>query len=74
MNIINDFSSYIWTIALKTKAEVGRALQVWHKVVENQSNKWLKILVTDNGELLFNNIIKWCMDYSVEHHLTVPYC
>jgi len=73
MNIINDCSSYIWTIALKSKADTANALQVWHRGVENQSNEHLKILVTNNEELLSNDTVKWCTEHGIEHQLMAPY-
>src|SRR6267142_78954 len=73
MNIIDDCSSYIWTIVLKSKADAANTLQVWHRGVENQSNEHLKILVTDNGELLSNDTVKWCTEHGIEHQLMVPY-
>jgi hypothetical protein len=73
MNIIDDFSSYVWTVALKTKADASKAFQIWCNTVENQSNERLKVLITDNGELLSNDMIKWCGDRGIEHLLTAPY-
>jgi len=37
MNIIDDFSSYVWTVPLRAKSNAADALQVWHHLVENQS-------------------------------------
>ena len=73
MNIIDDFSSYVWTIALKTKVDASKAFQIWCNIVENQLNEHLKILITDNRELLSNNMLKWCGDHGIEHLLTAPY-
>jgi transposase InsO family protein len=73
MNIIDDFLSYVWTIALKTKVDASKAFQIWCNTVENQSNKRLKILITDNRELLSNNMLKWCGDHGIKHLLTAPY-
>jgi transposase InsO family protein len=73
MNIIDDFSSYVWTVPLKTKDEAAHALQVWHRVVENQCGDRLKILTTDNGELLSNHVTEWCANAGIVHQLTAPY-
>jgi hypothetical protein len=73
MNIINGFSSYTWTIPLKHKGDACAAIQTWHKAVENQTDEKLKIILTDNGELLFRDILKWCSDNGIEHQLTAPY-
>ena len=73
MNIIDDYSSYVWTIPLKNKSDAAEALQVWHRVVENQSGERLKTLITDNGELLSHNTTSWCSANGIEHLLTAPY-
>jgi hypothetical protein len=73
MNIIDDFSSYVWMIPLKSKDEAAPALQSWHRVVENQCSNRLKILTTDNGELLSNQVAEWCAQAGIEHQLTAPY-
>lgn len=73
MNIIDDFSSYVWTIALKSKDEAAPTLQNWHCTVENQSGHRLKILVSDNGELVSRSMTEWCAQFGVAHHRTAPY-
>ena len=73
MNIIDDFSSYVWTIPLRGKDGASQALQVWHRLVENRSGEKLKILVTDNGELVSQSVADWCADSGIEHQLTAPY-
>jgi hypothetical protein len=54
MNIIDDHTSYVWSLPLKAKSDASSVLQRWQRVVENRSRCKLKILVTDNGELLLN--------------------
>ena len=39
--------------------------------VRNQSGGRLKILVTDNGELVSNKISEWCAINGIDHQLTV---
>jgi hypothetical protein len=56
MNVIDDFSSYVWSLPLRTKGEAALVLQQWHKHVMTQSDRPLKILVTDNGELVSNSM------------------
>src|ERR1700722_4725513 len=60
MNIVDDFSGYVWSIPLRSKDEAAPALQDWHRVVENRSGERLKILVTDNGELVSRLMTDWC--------------
>jgi len=73
MNVIDDFSSYVWTIPLKLKGDVAPSLQNWHRSVENQSGHCLKILVTDNGKLVSNSMADWCAEFGINHQCTAPY-
>jgi Integrase core domain len=68
MNVIDDFSSYVWSLPLRSKSEAAPVLQSWHRAVENQSGHRLKILVTDNGELVSKSAQNWCADHGIEHH------
>jgi hypothetical protein len=73
INLINNFSSYIWSLPLRNKAEAAIALQHWHKHVITQFDRPLKILVTDNGELVSNSISFWCLANSINHLVTALY-
>jgi hypothetical protein len=59
MNVIDDFSSYVWSLPLKSKEEAASVLQLWHRTVKNQSGHKLKILVSDNGELISKSMQDW---------------
>jgi hypothetical protein len=73
MNIIDDYSGYHWTQPLKAKSEAVRELCEWLLAVENQSDKKLCYLVTDNGELCLNEVEHWCAENGITHHFTVPH-
>ena len=73
MNVIDDYSSYMWTIPLKSKGEAATSLQDWHRTVENQSDRRLKILVTDNRELVSKSMAEWCTQFGINHRWTAPY-
>ena len=73
MNLIDDFSSYVWTFPLKSKGEAASVLQRWHQAVENQCEHRLKILVSDNGELVSNTMASWCSQFGIDHRRTAPY-
>jgi hypothetical protein len=36
MNIVDDFSNYVWSLPLRSKSEALIAFQGWHATVENQ--------------------------------------
>lgn len=48
-------------------------LQKWHRAVENQSGHKLKILVSDNGELVSKAMEEWCGQLGIDHQRTAPY-
>jgi Integrase core domain len=73
MNVIDDYSSYVWSLPLRNKSKAASILKIWHCVVENQSGHCLKILITDNGELISKSIENWCEDHGIDHNLTAPY-
>jgi hypothetical protein len=73
MNIIDDFSSFVWSIPLASKSDATLAFQTWHRAVENQSDARLKIITTDNGELLSNATTAWCAAHGITHQLTAPH-
>ena len=67
MNVIDDFSSYIWSLPLRNKEEAASVFQLWHCAVENQSGHCLKILVSDNGKLISNSMHEWASTHGVDH-------
>jgi transposase InsO family protein len=73
MNIIDDFSGYVWCIPLRSKSDALPNFQVWHKAVTVQTGNTLRILVTDNGELVSNAMRSWCDSLGIDHQLTAPY-
>src|SRR6266702_2783311 len=73
MNLIDDFSGYVWSVPLQSKSEACEAIQTWHKAVVTQTGDKLQILVTDNGELVSSNVHDWCNAEGIDHQLTTPY-
>ena len=73
MNIIDDFSGYVWSIPLRSKSHACPALQTWHKAVTVQSGESLRIITTDNGELVSKSMQNWCQTLGINHQLTAPY-
>jgi len=67
MNVIDDFSSYVWSLPLRNKEEAASILQLWHCAVENQSRHHLKILVSDNSELISKSMQDWASLHSIDH-------
>ena len=49
LNFIDDFSRYCWVYFLKHKSEVFGLFKVFKALVENQSRRKLKVLISENG-------------------------
>ena len=73
MNVIDDYSSYVWSIPLCTKDKAATALHIWQRLVENWFSEKLTILITDSCELLSKTVTDWCAELGIEHQLTAPY-
>ena len=73
MNVIDDYTSYVWSFPLKLKSDAAHTLQRWHRAVVNQSGHTLKVIVTDNGELVSAKMDQWCSDLGIDHQRTAPY-
>lgn len=73
MNIIDDFSGYVWLLPLKLKAAAFAVLRNWHKSITNQSGHYLGKLVSDNRELVSDASHAWCLAEGIKHQLTAPY-
>ena len=73
MNIIDDYSGFVWSIPLRFKHEAAAALKAWHLALTVQTPYCLKSFVTDNGELCSTNIHQWCKEKGVLHLFTAPY-
>jgi len=67
MNVIDDFSNYVWSLPLHSKGDAATELQKWHCTIENQTGHKLKILVTDNGELVSKSMADWCSQLGIIH-------
>ena len=72
MNVIDDYSGYVWSLPLRSKGEAASILQMWHRAVVNQSEHRLKILVSDEGELVSNSMEEWCAHFGIDHQRTAP--
>jgi transposase InsO family protein len=73
MNIIDDYSSFVWSLPLRSKAEAAVALKHWLTAMEVQTPHRLQSFVTDNGELASNHIRDWCSEKGILHLFTAPY-
>jgi transposase InsO family protein len=73
LNVINDFSNYVWSLPLRTKDKALSVFRDWHTAVENQSGHRLTFLITDNGELASRSMSAFCSEKGITHLFTAPY-
>jgi hypothetical protein len=73
MNIINDFTSYPWTIILKHKSDAFPALQAWEKAREIETGLVVGTYRTDNGELKSTEMRAWLQSRGTTQQFTAPY-
>ncbi|CAA7015031.1 unnamed protein product [Microthlaspi erraticum] len=74
LSIIDDKTRKVWLMFLKTKDETFDKFCEWKNLVENQMNKIVKVLRTDNG-LEFCNVKfdDYCRTHGIERHRTCTY-
>lgn len=74
LTFIDDFSRKTFVYFLKQKSEVFEKFKEWKALVENQTNKKLKVIRSDNGgefvNLSFQNFMK---QNGIRHETTVPH-
>ena len=68
--IVDDFSSYMWSLPLRSKDEVAAALTPWKCAVENSSGHRLKTLVTKDSGPISGPMPDWCALHGIEHQVT----
>ena len=74
LSIIDDKSRKVWLMFLRTKDETFQRFCEWKEEVENQVNKRVKILRTDNGlEFCNNKFDEYCKAQGIERHRTCVY-
>ncbi|KAL2480186.1 Integrase catalytic domain-containing protein [Abeliophyllum distichum] len=47
--IVDNFSRKVWTFLLKSKSETFQIFKDWKTLIDNQTDKKIKVLRTDNG-------------------------
>ncbi|KAK9067917.1 hypothetical protein SSX86_012028 [Deinandra increscens subsp. villosa] len=73
LSLIDDKSRRVWTYVLKTKDEAFSKFKEWKILVENQSERKVKRLRTDNGLEFCNSLFdSYCKTHGISRHLTVP--
>ena len=74
INFIDDSTRKKWAYPSRTKDRVFSIFQESLAMVENQSDRKLKCLRTDNGgEFKSEEFIKIFQQYDIRHEYTTPY-
>jgi hypothetical protein len=74
VSFINDFSRKTWIYFLRKKSEVFDRFKEFKALVENQIEKRIKVLRTDNGgEFCRNEFEEFCKKCGIERQNTTPY-
>jgi hypothetical protein len=74
VSFIDEFSRNTWIYFLRKKSKVFERFKEFKALVENQSEKIIKVLRIDNGrEFYRNEFEEFCKKCSITRHKTNPY-
>jgi hypothetical protein len=74
VSFIDDYSRKTWVYFLKSKDEALEKFKEFKALVENLSERKIKILRSDNGgEYTSNEFGSFCRDVGIKRELTTPY-
>jgi hypothetical protein len=74
VSFINEFSRNTWIYFLRKKSEVFDMFKELKSLVENQTEKTIKVLRTDNGgEFCRNEFEEFCKNCGIARQNTTPY-
>jgi transposase InsO family protein len=74
LTFINDYSRKTWIYFVKTKSEVFKRFQEFKALVENQTEKKIKVLRSDNGgEYSSSQFVDFSTHSGIRRQMTMPY-
>jgi hypothetical protein len=74
VSFIDDVSWNTWIYFIRKKYEVFDRFKEFKALVENQTEKIIKVLMTDNGrDLCRNEFEEFCKKCGIARHNTSPY-
>ena len=73
MNIVDDYTSYPWSIPLKMKDEAFSKLVIWQCERETETGLKVGIYRTDNGELKSDQMADWLASRGIAHQYTASH-
>ena len=73
LTFIDDCSRRSWIYLLKSKDETLEKFKIWKNMVENGTDRRMKVLRTDNGgEFVSKSFKDYLQEQGIEHQTTVP--
>jgi GAG-pre-integrase domain len=73
MNLIDDCTSFIWTIHLLSKSAADPALRQWELMHEQETGLRVGIFRVDNGELKSSALTSYFESHGTQMQFTAPY-
>ena len=73
MHIVDDFSSFIWSVPLHDKGCAFPALSAWQHLREAELSLHVGTYCTDCGELWSNQMEAWLSSCAAKQEFTAPY-
>jgi hypothetical protein len=73
MNIVDNYSSRVWSIPLKGKGDTFENLTTWECTRELETELKVGTYITDNGELKSNKMRDWIASRGTNQLFTAPY-
>lgn len=74
VTFIDDFSRMVFVYTIKSKGEVFTKFVEFKKYVENQLDRKIKMLRTDNGTEYINKTFdRFCVAHGIKHEKSAPY-
>lgn len=68
LNIINDFSSYTWSISLTTKSDAYKAFMDWKHAQKFETSLHVRIYCSDNGKFKCAELQEWLLSQGTYNH------
>ncbi|KAL0858839.1 hypothetical protein ABMA27_011295 [Loxostege sticticalis] len=74
ITFVDDFSRKVYVYFLKNKLDIKSVFERFKNEVENETDRRIKILRTDNGKEYCNNMFLKCLaDSGIKHQTSTPY-
>lgn len=73
MNVLDDFTSFAWSIPLPNKAEAYPHLKEWELAREKEIGLKVGTYRVDNGKLKSDRKEAWLWSRGIQQEFTAPY-